>query len=78
MFLLSYQNKTDVYVEDRLVFRDNYHLQDTLGVSVKQAMNHMQVFNLYYMYHHHLVKITTIINGGLVYTDEFKFESNKA
>jgi len=41
--VLSYQNKTDVYMEGKLIFRDNYHLQDSGLVTVKEAMANMQV-----------------------------------
>lgn len=41
--LRSYHNKTDVLIDDILMYRDNYHLCDSGSVSVKQTMRSMQV-----------------------------------
>lgn len=41
--LRSYHNKTDVFVDNVLVYRDNYHLCERGPVPIKQTMRHMQV-----------------------------------
>ncbi|XP_052820989.1 uncharacterized protein LOC128246687 isoform X1 [Mya arenaria] len=41
--LTSYENRTDVYIDGELVYRDNFILQDTPTVSMVTAMKNMQV-----------------------------------
>ena len=43
LLYFSYQNRTDVYVDDQLTYKDNYLLADTGAVPVGNVMRHFQV-----------------------------------
>ncbi|XP_053379481.1 uncharacterized protein LOC123527590 [Mercenaria mercenaria] len=63
--LKSYQNKTDVYIDDKLVYRDNYHLCDTGPVSVKNAMKSMQVIGSCIILGNKMKSIASNLNSTL-------------